>query len=191
MILPEEENRIGQGLPFYEVYHPDDVAGGVADRKSMHKARVIYGKIKDSRLFLRASVTIEDDIPYLGFETLMENEFYDLDAPVGKIAGALDPVFLLVVDTEAPLPFVISDEIWSVTENNHIIVIDPEKIRSVGYDFELFRDLFRAYPARDEISQFVATELSKLRVQVPMHMLYYRISCFAPSLYQYYNGCME
>jgi hypothetical protein len=153
MVLLHFSNEIGKILAVDEIDNPHVVRCGITYAEAMHEIRMRADQMQYPRLLSRAAGAVKNERADSCLETLMKDKLEDLSRPLQEIDRPLDPELLLLVDSEAAFPLIVSHEVRTISKKHYIVVIDAVKVCSVRMDPEGLRDPRRVNPARGEIAQ--------------------------------------
>jgi hypothetical protein len=143
----------GQCFSFNKIKNSNEVPLLIGYRIALHEVSVPGDKFEDAGLLFRASKTLEFDIPDVGHELFVKDQFHDLEAAVLQIDHTLDPELDVVLQTESQLLGVMADQIGPFLQDHHIVVFHLKEISGIRVYPKPFRDLVRREPSRDHSLQ--------------------------------------
>ena len=103
---------------------------------ALHEVFMAGDQIQNAGLFFRAAKALEGDVADMAGKFFEKDQLQNFWVSGFQMNGTFNPKFDIVIDSKPSFLGIMTNEIGAVTNNNHIPVVDPEKIRGVCMDLK-------------------------------------------------------
>lgn len=119
----------------------------------MHEVLVFSNKIKNPRLFSRASEAFKFEVAHVSHKLFMKNQFYELPLPISQVNSSLHPILDFVIQPKSSLFGVMTDEKGGIVQEEHIAIFHPEEVTGIGVNSKTSGFMTGGNPARSHIAE--------------------------------------